>query len=62
MLLLRRYFLASLPLLLPAKDQPESKIPPTPFPWYFPQAGYLCFLLETGGSICYSRVCVYVCV
>lgn len=69
---MRRYFPASLPLLLPAKDQPQSKVrPSTPLPWHFPQLGYLCFVLETRGSIWqYSQLCarvhvhvyVYVCV
>ena len=50
MLLMRRYFLASLPLPPPAEDQPQSKVPPTPFPWHFSQLSYLYFLLETRGS------------
>lgn len=62
MLLLRRYFLASHPLLPPATDQPQSKVPPTPFPWDFSQVGHLCFFLETRGSIWQYFNCVYICV
>lgn len=39
MLLRRRYFLASLPLLPPAEDQPQIKVPSDPFPWHPPQLG-----------------------
>lgn len=30
--------------------------------WHFPQLAYLCFLMETRGSICHSHVCICVCI